>query len=82
MNNEKIDPNFVYNPNRVPGPDIDLTYDSEFLSGCDCQNNCFDTTSCDCQNRTFEEAFMLYGEDTSDSSGYHFKRLKSFPLSA
>lgn len=81
FDDETIDKTFIYNPNRIPGPGVDLNFDANFLACCTCTDNCLDETTCDCQLRTFEEAVMLFGEETIGDSGYHYKKLKKSPLS-
>ncbi|KAG1666929.1 Histone-lysine N-methyltransferase SETDB1 [Nymphon striatum] len=51
-----------YSKQRIPCKDVALNLDSDFLSCCDCEDNCQDSSKCSCQQLTIEATKLITGE--------------------
>ena len=72
----RIDPRFRYCSQRFPGPGVTLNLDPEFLSCCNCSDNCLNPFTCPCQNLISEGFDVIPGlADVSVVRGYRYKRL-------
>lgn len=72
----RIDPRFSYCSQRFPGPGVKLNLEPEFLSCCNCSDNCLNPFTCPCQNLTSEGFDVIPGlADVSVVRGYRYKRL-------
>lgn len=78
VDEDRLDPKFRYRSQRFPGPGVHLTLDAEFLSCCDCIDNCSDPQSCSCQRLTSEGFDVIPGlAEVSRVRGYRNKRLEA-----
>ncbi|KAG5682648.1 hypothetical protein PVAND_011987 [Polypedilum vanderplanki] len=73
---EQSPPPLEYSPHRIPMPGVNINTDPEFMSCCDCTNECFDKSKCACFQLTIQGAKYkdLMVEDPEDIS-YVWKRL-------
>ncbi|XP_039297123.1 histone-lysine N-methyltransferase SETDB1-like [Nilaparvata lugens] len=70
-------PDFVYyQTERRAMENVNLNLDPEFLSGCDCTDNCQDRSKCACWQLTINGAKGVPGSDFDENSiGYQYRRL-------
>ncbi|XP_058056855.1 histone-lysine N-methyltransferase eggless [Anopheles bellator] len=65
-----------YSVNRIPTEGVNLNLNPEFMSCCDCQDDCFDKSKCQCWQLTITGARFLNPKQQIDSIGYIYKRLQ------
>ena len=65
----------IYKAERFPHPDVSFCPDPDFLSCCDCTDNCENVNTCSCQQLTLEASdavryvsLLLIGLKTNNSS--------------
>ncbi|XP_055899559.1 histone-lysine N-methyltransferase SETDB1-like isoform X2 [Biomphalaria glabrata] len=67
-------PDYVeYSDHRIPSKGVTLNLDPEFLTCCDCTDNCRDRSKCACQQMTIENTSWIGEKD--ENAGYHYRRL-------
>ncbi|XP_052864384.1 histone-lysine N-methyltransferase eggless [Anopheles cruzii] len=64
-----------YSVNRIPTEGVNLNLNPEFMSCCDCEDDCFDKSKCQCWQLTITGARFLNPKQPIDSIGYIYKRL-------
>ncbi|XP_017781976.1 PREDICTED: histone-lysine N-methyltransferase eggless isoform X1 [Nicrophorus vespilloides] len=66
--------NFVnYSTTRMPMEGVNLNLDTDFLVGCDCEDDCSDKSKCSCWQLTLQGTKYL--NKTKTSIGYNYRRL-------
>ncbi|XP_074026625.1 histone-lysine N-methyltransferase eggless [Leptinotarsa decemlineata] len=74
INNEMLD--FCnYSIKRVPMEGVHMNLETEFLCGCDCDDDCIDKTKCACWKLTLEGAKYIGKDVDPNSVGYIYRRL-------
>lgn len=74
INNEMLD--FCnYSIKRVPMEGVHMNLDTEFVCGCDCDDDCIDKTKCACWKLTLEGAKYTSRDVDPNSVGYIYRRL-------
>lgn len=73
--------NFQYITDYVPGKNVCLNFDKDFLISCECKDYCQRYKKCPCLGATREEAIMLAGQDSAQDGGYKYLNLKNHPVS-
>ncbi|XP_049839589.1 histone-lysine N-methyltransferase eggless-like isoform X2 [Schistocerca gregaria] len=69
-------PDFVnYSTKRLPMEGVPLNLDPEFLTGCDCEDDCRDRSKCACWQLTIGGTACVRGAQPDFSVGYMNKRL-------
>lgn len=75
MNNDMLD--FCnYSIKRVPMEGVHMNLDSDFLCGCDCDDDCVDKLKCSCWKLTLEGLKYLGKDVDPISVGYIYRRLQ------
>lgn len=72
IDNQAIKFDFIYTTEYVPGPNVKLNFDKNFLISCECKNGCKNHYKCPCLHATREEAVMLIGEERAKDAGYKY----------
>ncbi|XP_064480730.1 histone-lysine N-methyltransferase SETDB1-like isoform X3 [Ornithodoros turicata] len=67
-------PYVEYSASRYPGKNVVLNLDSEFLCGCDCEDDCQDRDKCACQQLTVSATEAL-PSGRNPEAGYKHRRL-------
>ncbi|XP_037083746.1 histone-lysine N-methyltransferase eggless-like [Pollicipes pollicipes] len=69
-------PDYVeYSTRRLPTSGVQLNLDSNFLTCCDCTDDCQDKQKCSCWQSTIQgTAFGPTGQ-VDETAGYHYRRL-------
>lgn len=68
-------PPCTYSAKRIPTEDVHLNLNSEYLAGCDCEDDCLDKTKCQCWQLTIAGAKFGNPNTPPEEVGYEFKRL-------
>lgn len=68
-------PPCAYSSTRIPTEGVPLNLDSEFLCGCDCEDDCLDKEKCQCWQLTLAGAKYGNPDTPIDLIGYEYKRL-------
>ncbi|KAJ6646131.1 Histone-lysine N-methyltransferase eggless, partial [Pseudolycoriella hygida] len=68
-------PPCVYSAKRVPNDGVNLNLDTDFMCGCDCEDDCIDKTKCQCWQLTLAGAQFGNPNTPIEQVGYEFKRL-------
>lgn len=68
-------PPCTYSAKRIPTEGVNLNCDSEFLCGCDCEDDCIDKTKCACWQLTLQGAKYGNPDLPIEEVGYEYKRL-------
>lgn len=69
-------PPLVYSPNRIPMTGVNINTDPEFMSCCDCTDECFDKSKCACFQMTIRGAkYKNIMEEDEEHISYFWKRL-------
>ncbi|RWS29762.1 histone-lysine N-methyltransferase: setb1-like protein [Leptotrombidium deliense] len=63
---------FEYSEKNVAGPGVELRFDNDFLSCCDCEDDCISAENCSCRRNTIDIA--------GQTCGYEFRRLPDFVM--
>lgn len=64
-----------YSAERVPTEDVNLNLDTDFLCGCDCEDDCADKLKCQCWQLTLAGAKLGNPTTPPEEVGYAYKRL-------
>lgn len=68
-------PSCKYSAVRIPTDEVKLNLDPEFLSCCDCEDDCSDKTKCQCWQLTLDGAKLGNPQISPADVGYNYKRL-------
>ncbi|XP_037048662.1 histone-lysine N-methyltransferase eggless-like isoform X2 [Bradysia coprophila] len=68
-------PPCVYSAKRIPNEGVNLNLDTNFMCGCDCEDDCMDKSKCQCWKLTLDGAQFGNPNTPIDQVGYEFKRL-------
>lgn len=69
-------PYLEYSPNRIPSKNVKINLDPEFLSCCDCTDDCADKSKCACFQMTIRGAkYKNIMQEHEDDISYVWKRL-------
>ncbi|XP_058815373.1 histone-lysine N-methyltransferase eggless [Topomyia yanbarensis] len=69
-------PPCIYSTERIPSEGVHLNLDTDFLCGCDCEDDCIDKTRCQCWQLTIAGAKFGNPSTSIDNIGYVYKRLQ------
>ncbi|XP_055545071.1 histone-lysine N-methyltransferase eggless [Wyeomyia smithii] len=69
-------PPCVYSTERIPTEGVNLNLDSDFMCGCDCEDDCIDKSRCQCWQLTIAGAKFGNPNTSIDNIGYVYKRLQ------
>ncbi|XP_062706947.1 histone-lysine N-methyltransferase eggless [Aedes albopictus] len=69
-------PPCIYSTERIPTEGVNLNLDSDFLCGCDCEDDCIDKSRCQCWQLTIAGAKFGNPNTQIDNIGYVYKRLQ------
>ncbi|XP_021695283.1 histone-lysine N-methyltransferase eggless [Aedes aegypti] len=69
-------PPCIYSTERIPTEGVNLNLDSDFLCGCDCEDDCMDKSRCQCWQLTIAGAKFGNPNTSIDNIGYVYKRLQ------
>ncbi|XP_055641040.1 histone-lysine N-methyltransferase eggless [Toxorhynchites rutilus septentrionalis] len=69
-------PPCIYSTERIPSEGVKLNLDTDFLCGCDCEDDCLDKTRCQCWQLTIAGAKFGNPTTSIDNIGYVYKRLQ------
>ena len=64
-----------YSTRRLPQKDVLITTDPEFLTGCDCEDDCRDRKRCSCWQLTIQSTRGDKDNRVKHNVGYEFRRL-------
>ncbi|XP_043220666.1 histone-lysine N-methyltransferase eggless-like isoform X1 [Amphibalanus amphitrite] len=69
-------PDYVeYSTRRLPTDGVHLNLDADFLTCCDCTDDCQDKERCSCWQQTIQGTEFGPTGQLDPSAGYHFRRL-------
>ncbi|XP_058451302.1 histone-lysine N-methyltransferase eggless [Malaya genurostris] len=69
-------PPCIYSTERIPSDGVNLNLDTDFLCGCDCEDDCMDKNRCQCWQLTIAGAKFGNPSTSVDNIGYVYKRLQ------
>ena len=74
-------PEYVeYSTSRLPQKGVIINTDQEFLTGCDCVDDCGDKEKCQCWQLTIQNTKCDKNNEVDPDVGYEFKRLHDMVL--
>lgn len=71
----EVPPPCIYSTERLPLEGCNLNLDTDFLCGCDCEDDCMDKSKCQCWQLTVTGAKYGNPNLSIDDIGYVYKRL-------
>ena len=75
-----VDDQFIehmeYSTCRLPQEGVHINSDPEFLTCCDCQDDCEDKKKCACRQLTIQSSKGEKDNTAKSDAGYEFRRLK------
>lgn len=73
---DRSNPEYVeYSTVRTPREGVNLNLDSNFLSCCDCTDDCQDKEKCQCWQMTIQTTKCTKGSKLDPNAGYQYRRL-------
>ena len=74
---DKTYPEFVeYSTVRIPQKNVVINTSEEYLTGCNCEDDCSNSKKCECRQLTIKSTVGDWENKIDPSVGYEFKRLK------
>eukprot|EP00092_Neocalanus_flemingeri_P039054 GFUD01042514.1.p1 GENE.GFUD01042514.1~~GFUD01042514.1.p1 ORF type:complete len:1002 (-),score=358.73 GFUD01042514.1:84-3089(-) len=74
-------PEYVeYSTVRLPQKNVNLNTKEQFLTGCDCKDDCIDKKKCSCRQLTIQSTQCDWENVVDTMVGYEFRRLKEIVL--
>jgi len=74
---DKTYPEFVeYSTVRIPQKNVKINTSEEYLTGCNCEDDCANSKKCECRQLTIKSTVGDWENKIDSSVGYEFKRLK------
>ena len=74
-------PEYVeYSTSRMPQKGVIINTEEEFLTGCDCVDDCVDKEKCQCWQLTIQNTKCDKNNEVDPDVGYEYKRLHDMVL--
>jgi len=70
-------PEYVeYSTIRLPQKKVNINTEVEFLTGCECQDDCVNTDKCSCRHLTIQSTKANRENKVESNAGYEYRRLQ------
>ena len=74
---DNLYPEYVeYSTVRMPQKNVNINTEVEFLTGCDCQDDCMDVEKCSCRQLTIQATKGNKENKVDPNVGYEYRRLQ------